>query len=169
MNFKSPAEHIPQGFFLWYNKLSNYANEAIILKNTFIPRSWKVVNVPSISNLIEKTSDANGATETYFSGSNAGENLPSTMKSIDTSFSFYMMENLKTNPNQTVNDKKDRFVYKATDENGNTIVESMTSNLPNNATYIELKGNFEGYADKYEHNSDGSYNADVNQSIVFFP
>lgn len=128
--------------------------------NTFIPRSWKVVNVPSISNLIEKTSDANGATETYFSGSNAGENLPSTMKSTDTSFSFYMMENLKTNPNQTVEDKKDRFVYKATDENGNTIVESSTSNLPNNATYVELKGNFEGYANKYEHNIDGSYNAD---------
>lgn len=125
--------------------------------NTFIPRSWKVVNVPSISNLIEKTSDANGATKTYFSGSNAGENLPSTMKSTDTSFSFYMMENLKTSTTVPPT-LKDRFIYKTT-ENGNTVPdENRSSYLPTNATYVELKGYFEGTANKYPHDSEtGQY------------
>ena len=138
--------------------------------NTFIPRSWKVVNVPSISNLIEKTSDANGATETYFSGSNAGENLPSTMKSTDTSFSFYMMENLKTSTTVPPT-LKDRFIYKTT-ENGNTVPdENRSSYLPTNATYVELKGYFEGTANKYPHDSEtGQYiygeNVNTDESYV---
>lgn len=92
---------------------------------TFTPQTWQVMNVPKKSYLIGKEEDLSPAK--YFDGSEH------TIAVGNNEFTFYMMENRKhINSNISF---KDRY-----------------KEMPENATYLILKGTYDGPADKYDSN-----------------
>lgn len=93
---------------------------------TFTPQSWQVMNIPKSSYLIGKEEDL--PTATYIK-----EGTEHTIAVGNKAFTFYMMENRK----HTVSaiPFKDRY-----------------KEMPDNATYLILKGAYDGPADKYDSN-----------------
>lgn len=125
---------------IWLTRMVSEINCEIIddTENgcTFIPTSWQVRNLPSVSNLYEQNTDA--ACESYFTASDNGENAETffnTTTSNEFQFTFYMLENRKTDETVTVATQKDRY---------------KNDVMPQNATYLLLTGTYKGTAIKYE-------------------
>lgn len=93
---------------------------------TFTPQSWQVMNIPKSSYLIGKEEDLPAAT--YIK-----EGTEHTIAVGNNEFTFYMMENRKHTASAI--SFKDRY-----------------EKMPDNATYLILKGAYDGPADKYDSN-----------------
>ena len=93
---------------------------------TFTPQSWQVMNIPKSSYLIGKEEDLPAAT--YIK-----EGTEHTIAVGNNAFTFYMMENRKYTA--SVIPFKDRY-----------------EKMPVDATYLILKGAYDGPADKYDSN-----------------
>ena len=124
----------------------------------FIPRDWKIVNVPKKSNIIEQVTDAARAEDDFFDTSESKfETLTlEAQKYSGGSFSFYMFENRKAALN-SITDYAERE-YK-TDKGGRP--EDPFANANPLSTYVVLRGTY------YEYNAKGEIllSADVRYTI----
>lgn len=108
---------------------------------TFTPQTWQVMNIPKKSYLIGKDEDLSSAT--FFDGSEH------TIAVGNNKFTFYMMENRK-NINSNIS-FKDRY-----------------KEMPENATYLILKGAYDGPADKYDDNGNKKGESHVVGNVTYY-
>lgn len=108
---------------------------------TFTPQTWQVMNVPKNAYLIGKDEDLSSAK--YFDGSEH------TIAVGNNEFTFYMMENRK-NINSNIS-FKDRY-----------------KEMPENATYLILKGAYDGPADKYDDNGNKKDESHVVGNVTYY-
>lgn len=124
----------------------------------FIPRDWKVVNIPKKSNLMVQTTDAATAEDDFFDSSELKfETLTvDAQKYSGGSFSFYMLENRKAALNP-ITEYEERE-YK-TDKGGRP--EDPFANADPRSTYVVLRGTYY----EYKANGEIALSADVRYTI----
>lgn len=124
----------------------------------FIPRDWKVVNIPKKSNLMVQATDAATAEDDFFDSSELKfETLTvDAQKYSGGSFSFYMLENRKAALNPIT--KYEEREYK-TDKGGRP--EDPFANADPRSTYVVLRGTYY----EYKANGEIALSADVRYTI----
>lgn len=124
----------------------------------FIPRDWKVVNIPKKSNLMVQATDAATAEDDFFDSSELKfETLTvDAQKYSGGSFSFYMLENRKAALNP-ITEYAERE-YK-TDKGGRP--EDPFANADPRSTYVVLRGTYY----EYKANGEIALSADVRYTI----
>ncbi|WP_298549941.1 fimbrial protein [uncultured Parabacteroides sp.] len=124
----------------------------------FIPRDWKIVNVPKKSNIIEQTTDAATVADDFFETPEAKFEILNleAQKYLGGSFTFYMLENRKAALNP-IDDYAEREHKK--DKGGRP--EDPFFNADPLSTYVVLRGTY------YEYKSNGEIklSADVRYTI----
>lgn len=103
---------------------------------TFVPKTWKVVNIPKTSNVFSAVSDASG--EYFETGEKPFDNSAiEDTKYKGGSFTFYMYENRK-NALHEITDYNERERQNKNDQGLNTTF----INADPNATYVVLTGDY---------------------------
>ena len=124
----------------------------------FIPRDWKIVNVPNKSNIIEQITDAATVENDFFDTPESKFEILTleAQKYLGGSFTFYMLENRKAALRQ-ITDYAERE-YK-TETGGRP--EDPFANADPLSTYVVLRGTY------YEYKSNGEIklSADVRYTI----
>lgn len=157
--------------------------------NTFVPESWKVVNLPKGATVIEDDIPGNSQADYFNTALNGFEDFEdvtfddggTTRNTTRHSFSFYMLENKQTpSAEKQITDEdyhKRELRSKKADGTYDTTGDTW-QHAPENATYLEIKGYLSMYVEDADKNHQelgadvtyyihlGNFKSDVNNYQV---